>query len=197
LGVDDESFPDARVSLNAGPLGRFRLGYTRADLNGERFVGRDILFGGTTFTAGTRVVTDFETNYVRFGWLWQMSFLDMVKLGPMLEAKGFWGETSLKAPGTVPLTQQTEKFSFALPTIGAALNVTLPLTSIDFFAEVSGLPAGNLGYFVDGEAGVKYVPLPFVSIVAGYRIFDIKVESGANSARFQLRGPFAGLTVRF
>ncbi len=196
LGVDDENLPDIRIHLNAGPFGRFRVGYTRASLSGDRFIGSDILFGGTTFTAGTRVLTDFEANYLRVGWLWQISLLDTVKLGPVLEAKGLWGKTSLEFPGTVPRTKETERFSFWLPTIGAALNVT-PLKSVDLFAEVSGLPAGNLGYFIDAEAGVKIIPMRFVSIVGGYRVFDIKLESGGDSVRLLLHGPFIGVTLRF
>lgn len=194
LAVDEENLPDLRVSLNAGPLGRFRLTHTHASLSGNRFIGENILFDGTTFAAGTLVQTDFDADYVRLGWLWQMSLLDIVKLGPILEAKGVWGKTSLT--GTVPPVKETQKFAFGFPTIGLAMNVT-PLDSIDLFAEVSGLPAGGLGYFVDAEIGVKIIPIRFVSIVGGYRVFDIKVESGGDSARLLLHGAFIGATVRF
>lgn len=194
LGVHDENLPDLRVSLNAGPLGRFRLAHTRASLSGNKFVGENILFNGTIFPAGTLVQTDFDADYVRLGWLWQMSLLDIVKLGPILEAKGVWGRTSLT--GTAPPVKETQKFAFGFPTIGVTMNVT-PLDFIDVFAEVSGLPAGNLGYFLDAEIGVKIIPIKFVSIVGGYRVFDIKVESGGDSARLLLHGAFIGATVRF
>jgi hypothetical protein len=68
---------------------------------------------------------------------------------------------------------------------------------LQLFAEVSGLPAGGLGHVVDAEAGVRFVPIRFFTLLAGYRILDIRAEEGGDSAKLRLHGPFVGASLRF
>lgn len=46
-----------------------------------------------------------------------------------------------------------------------------PVVPIDVFAEATGLSAGKYGYCYDAEAGVKFVPIKFVSIEGGFGYF--------------------------
>jgi hypothetical protein len=84
----------------------------------------------------------------------------------------------------------------AFPTAGAMANVT-PVKWLDVFAEVSGIPFGDLGHIVDAEAGVRVIPLPFVSVSAGYRVLDVRLGKDDNFARLNLTGPFLGASFRF
>ena len=61
-----------------------------------------------------------------------------LRVGPVLEAKGFVVEATLKAPATTPPLRETERFAIALPSIGLAIDWS-PHPVVDLFAEVSGL----------------------------------------------------------
>jgi hypothetical protein len=68
---------------------------------------------------------------------------------------------------------------------------------VNIFAEGSGLTAGSYGYVYDAEAGVKLIPVKFLSIIGGYRIFGIKAKHHHDYAKLMFHGPFAGATLRF
>jgi len=72
-----------------------------------------------------------------------------------------------------------------------------PHQIINIFAELSGMTAGKYGYFIDGEAGVKIMPIKNVGLIGGYRLFDIKAKDDPDFAKLRIDGFFAGLTVRF
>lgn len=198
LGIEDKNFPDARFTWYTGPQSKLRLTYTQIDYSGDKNVERTIEFGGETYTVGTRVITDLDVNYLRLGWVWQ--FINVaegkVKFGTLLEVKGFWLDTSLEAPGLIPPVKESGKFAAGLPTIGVALDIN-PQKMVNIFAEISGLPAGKYGYFFDGEAGMKIIPIKNLSIIGGYRIFDIKAKDEPDHARLRISGPFIGATLRF
>jgi hypothetical protein len=119
-----------------------------------------------------------------------------VKFGTLLEAKGALVDISLDAPYLITPIKESEKFIGGLPTVGAALDVN-PHKLVNVFAEVSGIYAGKYGYFLDGEAGIKIIPIKNVSVVGGYRIFDVKVEDEPDLAQLRISGPFIGATLRF
>ncbi len=198
VGIKDENFPEARLTWYPGPKSKIRLAYTQAGFEGDEILNRTIEFDGQTYAAGTRVETDVKVRYVRLGWAWQ--FIDIgkgaVKLGTLLEGKGFWGKASLEAPDLAPPVKESKKFFFGLPTIGIALDIN-PHEMVNIFGEASGLTAGSYGYVYDAEVGVKLIPVKFLSIIAGYRIFDIKAKDNHDHAKLRLHGPFVGATLRF
>lgn len=198
LGLKDKNFPEGRFTWYTGPKSKLRFAYTQISYSGDKNAERTIEFGGETYAVGTRVITDLDVKYLRLGWAWQ--FINVadgkVKFGTLLEAKGFWVDTSLEAPNMFPPVKESEKFAIGLPTIGFALDIN-PHKVVNVFAEISGLPAGKYGYFLDGEAGVKVIPLKNLSIIGGYRIFDIKAKDEPDYARLKISGPFIGATLRF
>jgi hypothetical protein len=198
LGIKDENFPEARLTWYTGPKSKIRLAYTQADFEGDENLNRTIEFNGQTYTVGTRVKTDVKVRYLRLGWAWQ--FIDIgkgvVKLGTLLEGKGFWGKVSLEAPDLSPSIKESEKYLFGLPTLGIALDIN-PHKMVNVFGEASGLTAGSYGYIYDAEAGIKLIPVKFLSIIVGYRIFEIKAKDNPDYAKLRLHGPFAGATLRF
>jgi hypothetical protein len=198
LGIKDENFPEARLTWYTGPKSKIRLAYTQAGFEGDENVDRTIEFHGRTYTVGTRVETDLKVKYLRLGWAWQ--FIDIgkgaVKLGTLLEGKGFWIKASLDAPDLSPPVKESKKFLFGLPTIGVALDIN-PHKIVNIFGEVSGLPAGSYGYVYDAEAGIKLIPVKFLSIIGGYRIFDVKARDDPDYGKLRFHGPFGGVTLRF
>ena len=83
-----------------------------------------------------------------------------------------------------------------IPSAGLALDLSLhPL--IDLFAEGSALTLGDRGRVIDAEAGVRVHLVKFLTMIAGYRFFEVRGEEDHSFARLQLSGPFVGVTFRF
>lgn len=197
LGLGAESLPELRLTVFTGLNSKIRLDYTRVSFDAEKTLAKDIQFSGKTFTANTRVATELDVNYVRLGWAWQfLTIPTKVKFGPLLEAKAFLVDASLKTRGLTPSLRESQTFLIGLPTVGLALDVS-PHEIINLFAEASGLPAGDFGHFVDAEAGIKLIPLKNLTISGGYRVFEIRAGASSNFARLRLFGPFVGASLRF
>lgn len=198
LGVGDENFPEGRFTWYPGPNSKIRLAYTRIAYDGDKNVEKTIEFAGETYTVGTRVITDLEFQYLRIGWIWQFVNLKngMFKVGTMLEGKLAWIDASLEAPNVEPAIRESESLWGGLPTLGIAADIN-PHPMFAIFGELSGMTAGKYGYFVDGEAGIKIIPMRNVSVMGGYRVFDIKAEDDPDFAKLKISGFFSGVTVRF
>lgn len=196
LGIDNENLPEGIIYWHTGPNSRLRLTYIDVDADGDETVTRAIQFSGQTFTAGTRVVSDFEIQYLRFGWIWQ--FLnccnDKARFGTIIEAKAVNTDMSLNAPALG--ISESEEFWAGLPTAGLAFDIQL-LKILAMFAEFSGLPAGETGYFFDAEAGIKINPVKYCSIIGGYRIIKLKAEDSSDFTKVEFSGPFAGVSIKF
>jgi hypothetical protein len=197
LGLKSASAPEGRLTFLTGPNSRIRLAYTRLDFEGEKTVGRTITFDGTTFAANSRMASDLEIQYGRLGWIWEpLGIPKILKFGGILEAKGFLIDASVRTRGATPEVKESATLPLVLPTLGLALDLTI-YPKVHLFAEVSGLPAGDLGHIVDAEAGLRYSLLPIVTLSAGYRLFDMRVEDGDDRAKLRLYGPFVGASLRF
>jgi hypothetical protein len=175
LGIKDEGYPEVRLTWYTGKKSKIRIAYTQVGYDGDANVQGTILYNGTTYDVGTRVVTEFDIKYASIGWAWQFINIDngFFKLGTLIEAKGFWTEATLEAPDLATPIKEKEKFTFVLPTIGAALDIN-PHKMLNIFAEGSGLYAGNYGYMYDVEAGVKLIPIKILSIMGGTDYWSLK-----------------------
>ena len=208
LGIKDENFPEGRFIWNIGPGSLIRLFYTQAKFKGGQTVTRAIDFNGKTYTAGTAVSSKLDLQYFGLGWLWQFLNMDdeKIKLGTILEIKGVAGKASLDAPSLA--FSESEDFIGALPTAGLALELspfkeTRPYKkesswkNSKFYAEASGMSAGEYGYFIDAEVGLKLAPNKYFSLNGGYRYVSLKAEDEPDYAKIELKGPFVGATLRF
>lgn len=198
LDIKDENYWEKRITWYTGPNSKIRIAYTQANYEGDEILQRTIKFGEETYTVGTRVVTDVDLRYIRLGWAWQ--FINIgggtLKLGTLLEGKGFWGKAAIEAPDLVTPIKESARYIFGLPTLGLALNIR-PHKILDIFAEGSGMTAGSYGFVYDAEAGIKLIPIKILSIMGGYRIMEFRVESDDDFVKARAHGPFVGVTVRF
>jgi len=199
LGLKANGSPEARLSVALGFNSQIRLAYTHLDFEGDKVLTQTVKFQGQTFDAAMRVMTDLEIHYGRFGVIWQpLTIPGLLKFGRLFEIKGLDSHASLKTRGLSPEIQGTGTFTLVVPTLGLTLDVTPPpLPMLHVFGEVSGLPAGDLGHIVDAEAGLRYVPMRFLAVSAGYRIFEFGIGKNEDVARLTLRGPFVGVSFRF
>src|SRR2546421_953876 len=197
LGIDGGNLPELRLTIATGLNSKIRFAYTHGDFEGDKTIERSVQFAGTTFTATSRVESEMELHYGRIGWAWQfIAVPGIFKIGPLLELKGLVIDASLRTRGAGTNVHDSAVLPMAVPTVGAMANVT-PVKWLDVFAEVSGIPFGDLGHIVDAEAGVRVIPLQFLSFSAGYRVLDVRLGKDDNFARLNLAGPFLGASLRF
>lgn len=197
LGMDGDNLPEIRLGIGTGLNSRFRLAYTHGEFEGARTLERGIEFAGTTFAATSRVESELELHYGRIGWAWQfIAVPGIFKIGPLFELKGLVVDASLRGRGAGSDVRESQVLAMAFPTVGAMANLT-PLRWLEVFAEISGIPFGDLGHVVDAEAGVRIIPFPLLSVSAGYRVLDARIEIDDDLADLTLSGPFLGASLRF
>ena len=197
LDVEDADLLELRLTIGTGLNSKLRFAYTYGEFDGNRTLDQSIEFAGTTFAAGSRVESDIAVHYGRIGWAWQfLAVPGIFKIGPLLEVKGLVVDTSLRGRAAGDAVRESALVPMVFPTVGLMANVT-PLDWLEIFAEVSGIPFGDLGHIVDADAGVRVTPLPLLSIFAGYRLLDARIDIDDDVAELTLSGPFLGASVRF
>jgi hypothetical protein len=197
LGVRDENLPELRLTVSTGLIGKLRLAYVHGDFGSDTTLARSFQFGGTTFTASSRVESDVEVHYGRIGWTWQpLGVPGIFKVGPLFEIKGLVIDVDVRNRTGGSSERESALLPMAFPTAGLMINVT-PLRWLDLFAEASGIPFGDLGHVVDAEAGVRFIPFRLFTLAAGYRILDVRVGTNDDFAKVRLSGPFVGASFRF
>ncbi len=196
LGVQDEDFPEGRLTLHASKKHRIRIAYLQMGYDGDNILSRTIEFNGEIIPVDTRVISSLDLSYLRVGWIWQFIDVDdgKFRLGTVLEGVGVWADAVLAAPELA--VSEREDFSIGLPAVGLALDIN-PHKAVNIFAYVTGMHAGDYGYYVDAEAGLRVVPVRNLSIIGGYRVLRVSAEDDPDFLDVQIAGPFAGATLRF
>jgi hypothetical protein len=208
LGIKDENFPEGRLIWHTGPNSSIRAYYTQAEFEGDQIVTSTITFDGKTYTAGAQVKSKIDLQYFGLGWIWEFINMldDKVKIGTILEAKGFAGKASLDAQALA--INESSDFIAGLPTAGATLTISpfksakpyhseSVLSDLSLYAEAAGMSAGRYGYFIDAEAGVRWVPIKYFSVSGGYRAVSLKAQDKPDYAKVELKGLFAAASIRF
>ncbi|MGH7362300.1 MAG: hypothetical protein ACREJ7_07335 [Candidatus Methylomirabilales bacterium] len=196
LGVDEEqNVFEGRAGLTFFGRHKFRIGYLPLSFEGDRTITQDFNFGGVTFTASERVLTDLDVKILRGGYEFDFFKTPVGYLGILLEVHYFDGEAHLRTVSTGK--DETVDFRVPIPVIGLAFRA-YPITRIlSVGAEVVGITAGDKGHYLDGEMSITLSPWPFVELTAGYRVIDLEGEEGDDKIDLFLHGPFASFTVRF
>ena len=196
LKVGNKDVPDVRLIWHTGEDSFLRLAYTHLSYSGDNpSLVTPITFNGHTYDASTHVTSSLKVEYASLDWAWQfINIKNTVKLGTLLSAKGFWTEAAIDDVTTG--TNESKNFDFGLPTIGAALDI-IPVKFVDIFGDFSWITAGKYGHLYDTEGGVKIIPIKYLNIVGGYRIFDLTAKDNSDNANLKIEGPFLGATLRF
>ncbi len=198
LGLSDRDVPEGRFVWTIGPHSRLRFAYLNVAYHGDTMVNRTIEFGGTTYTVGTRVLTDLDKQYMRVGWVWQFvgSADGVFRFGTILELKRLRIDAALQAPELTPPVRESDGFAGVLPALGIAIDVN-PHRTVNLFIEGSGIDAGNRGSMVDAEAGVRVFPVANLGLLAAYRVLDLRLDDQPDYAKLRIAGPFVGVAVRW
>lgn len=196
LKVGNKDVPDVRLIWHTGESSWLRLAYTHLSYSGDNpSLVTPIVFNGHTYGASSHVLSSLKVDYVSLDWAWQfINIKNVVRLGTLMSAKGFW--TSASLDDATAGVSESKSIDFGLPTVGARLDIN-PLRLVDIFGEFSWMTAGKYGHLYDTEGGVKLTPVKYLSILGGYRIFDLTAKDNSNFAGLKIQGPFLGAALRF
>ena len=195
LGLrDDHGIPEGQVILNTGPESNIHATYLYLDSDGSNNLSRTIVYDGRTYPATTHVTSSLKVQYFSLGWLWNFIHEQGFKLGLIVDAKGISARSSLNAPAYG--FSNSQHFTGAAPTPGLSTEYKI-IRHLSIFAEITGLPAGRYGYFLDTEGGLKWNIIRNLDLSIGYRAIDVKIDYKNDSGNLSLQGPFAALTLKF
>jgi hypothetical protein len=200
-GLGDKDVLSGRFTWYTGPKSRLFFDYMERSYQGSRVLEKQIVFRDTTYDVGASTATDLRFKFAKFGWIWEFinSGQGAFKFGTIVEARAVFSDLAISGEvAGVGQTKSEKTIDFGLPTVGIALDIN-PSDWANIFLRTSGMYFGRLGYFGDGEAGVKLIPLRNLSISGGYRYMAIegRQDGGDSFVRFTFKGPFAGASLRF
>jgi hypothetical protein len=200
-GLGDRDILSGRFTWYTGPKSRLFFDYSERSFHGDKVLEKQIVFRDTTFDVGASTSTDLRFKFARFGWIWQFitSGEGAFKLGTIVEARAVSSDLALSGQVAGVGQTRTEKtIDFGLPTLGVALDIN-PSGWANLFLRTSGMYFGRLGYFGDGEAGIKLIPVRNLSISGGYRYLVMEGRRDGNDSHLRLtfKGPFAAASLRF
>ncbi len=193
LNIGDEGSNAGEIFLRWG-RNHFTLAYTSISYNGSST--NSVVFDGVTFTG----VIDSQVEYDQIDGIYQY---DLIKynpviatfnLGILLQVKYVDGFAQLEERLTS--TVEREEFSAPIPMIGLGGGIGIVNNSVVLEARVAGLEySGNRAIDFQGHVGI--IPLPFLKIFGGYKIFDLKVDEDGFRIDYTIDGPFAGVQLSF
>lgn len=224
LGVRESPYSEAAVDFDAEAVVELRpfmetrwvsvYGWlvTPFEYRGDRVLGRQLSFGGATFTASTTVRSKFRQFFMGTDVAINVFNNRWFRVSPMVSARAIaidWevksdpisgqvlkGDTSdIKSPLTLGEYQV-----LPYPELGAILAVGYR----DFIEVSLTLAASYISYFeMEGstyrvELSVTAYPIPWVGIELGVRYLEYDISSRAEQGRrgsFDLDLEFAGLTA--
>lgn len=195
LDIKKENFVDIRASFRISDDHAIRATYTPISYKGDTNITQTINFGDQIFPAGAYVESKLKMDYFRAAWLWKVfDNKKGSKLHTILEGKIYLAEATLDAP--YQPAKHTYKLKVGLPTIGALYEEEL-YKGFGFYAELTGIYAGDRGYLLDGEAGLNWKIHKNIKIDGGYRAHFINFEKSDDLFRLKMYGPYLGLRVVF
>ncbi|MBI4230684.1 MAG: hypothetical protein HY608_07595 [Planctomycetes bacterium] len=191
LDIDDkETVPEYRAWIEIGNS-RLTGSYSKFANDGTKTLTQSIVFDGTTYAASTTVTSDMDIELADLTFESPLPFLSLgttASINWLAGVKYLGFEGSITASGV----ETANKVGVPIPQIGAGVRADLLM--IDVFATAKGIgyDTGDVrGKIIDAEAGAGF-ELGVFRVSAGYRIFDIDVDSDDAALEFQYGGPFVG-----
>lgn len=198
LGLEADEFLEGRFTWKPLKALMFRIAYTPMTFSGDAQIEEEFEFGGEIFPVRIQVLTDLKIDYGRFAAAWMFPLgSDDFRLGPIVEAKGFYGDASLVGRLViVDVISASEDFAAGFGSAGLIMDYK-PIPTLHLFAEGTVDVGVTDGAATDVELGIKFFPLKLFSISGGYRYIKIEYQDDPDFAEIELSGFFLGASVRF
>jgi hypothetical protein len=198
VGIESTDMPEVRFTLLPSSASRIRFGYTRVRFDGHNTVPGTFHFNGTQFGNGAVVSGDLNQDYFYLDYAFMPFEIgeDTMRFGFVLGLHGWKSE--IKLYNDAPQVEASKQFNNVFPAVGLALDWN-PSRYFTLFIQGSGAHQGADGWHLDAEGGVKISPFQALAIVLSYRQLDISNQEHDSDSfgRWTIRGPFAGVDIRF
>jgi hypothetical protein len=193
LGVQDKSTFEVRLNVQFGLGHKIRLGYTNLDYDGDKVITREIIFGDTTYSRATRLVSSLKGGYYAGDYE-----LDFVKgsggyVGAVLGAKVFDVDAVLVAPNTG--SRDAQSVRVPVPIVGVVGQGYYGRFGAG--AELTGFSIGSTANFVELYLNSHFALANQIGVEAGYRYFSVHGEHSDDKLDLRLGGLYFGVEINF
>ncbi len=199
LALDDPVVPVGAAVFRFARRHSIRFEGFALSSAGDTRVDRTFAFGGRTYTASSRVLSDFDARVFAGDYGFDVVHGGPIALGLTLGARVVDFDARLRAPDLGFASEVS--VTAVVPAVGAVLIAhpvpVGPFASLAVVLRLSGLSIGSRGEFFDVDVGAEWLPLPFLSVRVGYRLVHGRGEEDDDRAKFDVSGPYAGVTVAF
>lgn len=209
LGVDTkDEFGEVEIFFNLAENSRFNLHIWDASFSGSEIITKTIDFGGSTFTASTKVKTALDMTVCTLTYeriLYSPKIQDVgFQVGVQVGVKYLDVSGELRAPEAPIPYSEKEKVSAPIPVLG--VRVKADITNwISVEAQVNGLTISNIrdvdATIIEAVGEVRANIYRGFYAGGGYHLFKINVEADDSDEEFELdtslSGFFFSLGYRF
>lgn len=199
LGFSDKTAPELVFRYR-----NLSADWIHVSSSGDAKLQDDMKIDDKTFLKGSGISADSKLNYIN------VKVTNPLVSVPHLKATWNYGLSvinwKMSADGTASASyggrtythseSASESYTVPVPLVGLGAEADLG-GGASVYAKISGLPLASYGHVYDLETGVKYSPIPYLTLDAGYRRVDINVHHDDDRGSFVLSGPWAGLSYNF
>jgi hypothetical protein len=119
-----------------------------------------------------------------------------LRIGSIVEARRIDVEADIKAIKKFKTHEDTVKIREYLPALGVVFDLK-PQEIVNMYLQASAFYGGRHGYLYDVEAGLKILPVRYVSMTTGYRLLNFDFEEDDDEVEVRLDGLFLAASIRF
>jgi len=176
-----------------------KISSTTLDTKGQSALTSEFVFDKVTYQAGDDVNAVFDVSYIDYTLYYEVFDNDLLTFDFGLTARDINADVNIDSTKT-DLKSDISAAGFA-PMLYVAVNVGLPFTGFNVFAEGNFLSVGD-NSFHDYQAGVSYELVDNLAIdinlTLGYRTVNMELDDLDNlSSNIDFDGVFAGAVVHF
>ncbi len=187
VGLDDQESTDIeRFFFQMGPS-RYEFGRWGLAVDGQTSIDSSFDFGGSTYTAGDVVETQFDLE------VWRAAYLFCPKLGSFKVGVGLalqWWDVEAELDNETAAFDESFDESYPIPALTARLDIPISLF-ISFTSQADYLEVDLddvEGRFLDSTAGFRFSAPKTFSAFAGYRIMNADLAIEDNSVDLDFEG---------
>ena len=199
LGFSDKTAPELVFRYR-----NLSADWIHVSSSGDAKLQDDMKIDDKTFLKGSGISADSKLNYInvkvtnplvsvphlKTTWNYGLSVINWKMSADGTVAASYGGRTYSQSESA------SESYTVPVPLVGLGAEADLG-GGASVYAKISGLPLASYGHVYDLETGVKYSPIPYLTLDAGYRRVDINVHHDDDRGSFVLSGPWAGLSYNF
>jgi hypothetical protein len=200
LGFEDDSTGELRAVLRFARKHKIRYSYLPFDSDVEQVLGRDLIFNGVLYPAGTAVRAEMSWKTHQFAYEWDFIYRDRGYFGVVLAAE----YSDLKFALDTPFARESVRARGPIPAVGVAgriyvmQNVSITGQFLAFNMPDDWVESGDYeGKLYDFDLYGTVNLVNSFGVVVGYRSLDIDYTADLDRGDLNVKGFYLGAVARF